>query len=373
MVLKIGQKFEDYTIVELLGTGGFGSVFKARHNTIMLPTETDPEPLIRAVKQLSQNQPSTIERFKREAGVLIKLTQVPGSNVTAVYDLKQVNGEYYIVMEYVPGGTLSLAARRQIEEVTLIKIAIEVCKGLEIMHNNKPGVIHRDIKPDNIKVEFLGGVLRVKILDLGIAAVLSGKPVNEVVGTYAFAGPAQMKGEFANAKMDQHSLGATLYYCMMDASLPEDKRYAPFPFERWNGKTERTEVLSRYPKGFRDVVAAQSPRIPDVWDAETIAREKLAQTKYSPQLQAIVMKLLAMDDTKKFVTIGDVQKKLEELIGVNQTGADQSYRRPITQSGPISQTSSQAPLGQSTTMGAPPPPPAPNNSGVRIPFKPKKP
>lgn len=359
MTLRIGQTFEGYVIEELLGSGGFGEVYKARHWTITVPSAHGQQPLYRAIKELSHTQGSVIDRFKQEAGVLIHISNLPGSNVTAVYDLKEVNGRYYLIMEYVAGGTLALAAHRQLPEPVLVRIGIEVCKGLEVMHHNAPTVVHRDMKPENVKVEFAGAQIRVKILDLGVAYVLSGTPKREVVGTFAFAGPAQMRGEFANPAMDQHSLGTTMYFCMMDPSLPEDERYAPFPYEKWGSAAERNAILSLYPQQFQQAVKSNFTSLPNQWDGEAEARRLLGRTVYTPQFQAIVMKMMAYNAAEKFDDISDVRRELEKMAGLGAS----TVQRPTPQS--------PTPPPPAPSGDTPPPPPAGNFSGAFLPVKKK--
>lgn len=360
MTLKPGEKLGNYQIVQLLGEGGFGAVYLALNTMITVPTATGEESLKVALKQLNSARTHAVDRFKREAGVLVELSHsIP--SVTRVYQLEEIQGKYYLVMEYVEGGTLATAAKiRQLSEAELIAIAIEVCHGLSAMHRNNPSVIHRDIKPENIKVKFGGSKPAVKILDLGVAGIIfpNRAPEVEAVGTIVFARPSQVKGEVPSPGQDIYSLGATLYWTMQDPSLSDEARFLPYPFEGWRNRDEREAVLRQYPPSF---VSQLPSNFPDYWDPHQEALNRLNKTPYSQGLKTLVAKMISLDVMNQYGSIDQVCLELENLAGFHSQ-AKHAVKPPGI-----------SPKDPSGGRRPPPPPPASSTSGAFLPVQtPKK-
>jgi serine/threonine protein kinase len=169
--------FPQLEIIELLGQGGMGAVYKARQPRL------NRFVALKILSPKKQNDPQFAERFEREARALASLTH---PNIVAVYDFGDAQGVYYLLMEFVDGMTLrQLYQARKLSSVEALQIVPKICDALQYAHEQ--GVVHRDIKPENILLDKKG---RVKIADFGIAKILEPQPkdlsltgAKDVVGT----------------------------------------------------------------------------------------------------------------------------------------------------------------------------------------------
>ena len=198
-----------YEIKSVLGVGGMGVVYKANDRELgeVLALKTLKPELVSA-------DPNALERFKSE----IKLARrIAHRNVVRTYDLGEISGLYYISMEYVEGEPLKdlIRERGKLPASIVLPIAKQLCRALEVSHDE--GVIHRDIKPQNMVVQ-ADGVL--KVMDFGIAR-LATRPKESghteagmVVGTPEYMAPEQLLGDEIDARADLYATGCVLYECL---------------------------------------------------------------------------------------------------------------------------------------------------------------
>ena len=191
-----------YRTEEVLGRGGMASVYLARDGELDRPV---------AVKVLAEHladTPGFRERFLREAKLAAQLSH---PNVVQVFDVGEENGVPFIVMECVEGSTLAeeLKQRGPLDPAEVVDLALQTCGGLE--HAHAAGLVHRDIKPQNLLLRPDG---TVKIADFGIARAAETTKLTQagsVVGTAAYLAPEQALGEEVTAAADIYSLGCVLY------------------------------------------------------------------------------------------------------------------------------------------------------------------
>ncbi len=199
-----------YQIIEELGKGGMGKVYKA--------TDTDikEKVAIKLIKPEISTDKKTIERFQNELKFARKIRH---KNVCQMYDLNKEEGSYFITMEYVSGEDLKSFIRRsrQLAIGTAITIAKQVCEGLSEAH--KSGVVHRDLKPSNIMIDKEGNA---RIMDFGIARSLKAKGLTGagvMIGTPEYMSPEQVETKETDQRTDVYSLGVILYE-MVTGRLP---------------------------------------------------------------------------------------------------------------------------------------------------------
>ncbi len=213
----IGVHFPLLEILELLGHGGMGTVYKARQPHLNR---------LVALKILATDKgqdPAFAERFTREAQMLARLNH---PNIVTLYDFGKVDGLYYLLMEYVDGVSLrQLLQSKKLTPEEALAIVPKICEALQYAHEH--GVVHRDIKPENVLLNQEG---RVKIADFGIAKMVgveAGQPAitkeQQVIGTPHYMAPEQVEHpKQVDHRADIYSLGV-VFYEMLTGELPLGK------------------------------------------------------------------------------------------------------------------------------------------------------
>ncbi len=221
-MMEPGQDLLHYRLVEKIGEGGMGVVWKA------LDTTLDREVAIKILPEAFSRDEERLRRFEREAKILASLNH---PNIATVHGLHEVPGLHFIAMEIVPGETLAQRLSHGAMPINdLLQIASQISDGLRAAHRR--GVIHRDLKPANIKLDEDG---RVKLLDFGIAKLSRAETVHPenatrtathsltgegaILGTFPYMSPEQLSGKQVDARSDIFSLGVVLYQ-MATGRLP---------------------------------------------------------------------------------------------------------------------------------------------------------
>jgi eukaryotic-like serine/threonine-protein kinase len=201
--MLIGKRLNDrYKIISLIGGGGMANVYLARD--IIL----DRDVAVKVLRFDFANDEQFIKRFRREAQAATSLNH---GNIVTIYDVGEDEGIYYIVMEYVRGYTL----KQYIHQYAPLPVpkALHIMEQLTsaIAHAHENGVIHRDIKPQNILIDENGDV---KVTDFGIAVALSSTTItqtNSVLGSVHYLSPEQARGGITTEKSDIYSLGIVMF------------------------------------------------------------------------------------------------------------------------------------------------------------------
>ncbi len=201
---------ERYHIVRQLGEGGMGEVFLARDR------ELDRDVALKVIRLDLASHPAILERFKREIQLSSNVTH---KNILRVYDLGEADGVKFLTMQYIHGEDLAAMMRREgpLSVQRVVEIFRQICEGLQAAHDQ--GVIHRDLKPQNILIDDRG---RVAIADFGLAKSFDYASLTEagkVIGTPHYMSPEQVKGIDLDQRTDIYSLGIMLYE-MLTGTVP---------------------------------------------------------------------------------------------------------------------------------------------------------
>ena len=278
----IGTKIHQYQILEKLGAGGQGTVYKARD------TKLDRIVVIKVLPAELTVKSSNFKRFEREAQLCSQLDHV---NICTIHDFNESNGIFYIAMQYVEGKNVrQLVNGRPLELKSALSIIVQVCDALAYSHERN--IIHRDIKAGNIMVTSTG---LVKILDFGLAKLIQGEheipkgidriEITEVgipYGTATYAAPEQAKGERADHRADIFSTGVLLYEMLTGIWAFQGKTVVDV----------RHQVLHGTPKALADMRPEPIP----------------------PQLQNIIDKALAKDPRHRYQKISEMRDELRAIL-----------------------------------------------------------
>ena len=310
-MLKTGMIVGDrYEVVSKIGTGGMANVYKAKDHKL------NRFVAMKVLKQEFREDTTFIKKFKTEAQSAAGLTH---PNIVNVFDVGEDDGIHYIVMELVEGITLkdyiSKKGKLSVKEAT--SIAIQVSMGLEAAHSH--GIIHRDVKPQNIIISTDG---KVKVTDFGIARAASSNTISSnVMGSVHYSSPEQVRGGYSDEKSDIYSLGITMYEMIT----------GKVPFE---GETTVAIAI----KHLQDEMVPPREYTPDIpYSLEQIilkCTQKSVDKRYASMSEVIAdlkhsliepngnfVQLYTMDPTEKTMVIGEqdlqkIKQKRAEAPGV---------------------------------------------------------
>ncbi len=278
---------ERYEIIEKIAEGGMARVYCGR-DLLLKRTVA-----IKVLKDQMTGDAAFIRRFEREAQSAAALSH---PNIVNIYDVGEEDGTYFMVMEYVEGLNLKQYIREkgQLPADEAVSIARQIAEALEKAHS--AGVVHRDIKPQNI-LFFSGG--KVKVTDFGIAIAGDGVTVtagDEIIGTVQYISPEQAKGELADKQSDLYSLGIVLYEM----------------------------VTGKVPFGGENPVAVAMKHIRDQIIPPRVLREDLPLA-----LEQIIMKAVEKDKANRYESAAEILEDFKHA-GKDQLPSNSNQRKPVS-------------------------------------------
>ncbi len=281
----IGQTISHYRIVEKIGAGGMGEVYRAHDERL------DRDVALKVLLSSTLADSNAIKLFRNEAQILCKLNH---PNIATVHDFDTQDGVSFLVMEYITGVTLDkkLAEGRPTEKEAA-RLGVQLAQGLQAAHD--AGIVHRDLKPGNLRITPDG---RLKILDFGLSKLLQPQGVDvtqsftsshAVAGTLPYMAPEQLKGEPADPRSDIYAAGAVLY------EMVTGQR--PFP-----------EILA--PR-LIDSILHHTPHPPSEFNRQL-----------SPGMQSLILKALEKEPSYRYQSAREMQVDLERLNASSAVGSN---------------------------------------------------
>ena len=279
----IGQTLGHYRIVEKIGAGGMGEVYRAHDEQL------ERDVALKVLPAGTLTNDSTRKQFRKEALALAKLNH---PNIETVFEFSSSAGVDFLAMELIPGHTLSEKLKNgPLEEREIVRLGLQVAAGLAAAHQQ--GIVHRDLKPGNLMITPEG---RLKILDFGLARLMRDTVEPDVTrsitqetgvisGTIPYMPPEQLRGEKTDARADIYSTGAVLY------DMATGKHAFP--------NTQQTRLI--------DSILHETPSAP-----------RVSNPRISPGLESIIQKAMEKDPASRFQSAGELIGVLEGLsLGVS--------------------------------------------------------
>lgn len=276
---------DNYVVLEKLGEGGMGMVFKARHRRIQRVVA------LKLLPPVATKSPDAVQRFHREVEVAARLTH---PNIVAAYDAGEANGAHFLVMEYVPGHDLSRVVKNEgpLAVDRAVLCILQVARGLE--HAHAAGVVHRDIKPANLLLDDEGVV---KILDMGLARINDASTegrhdlthTGHIMGTVDYMSPEQaLQTKSADHRADIYSLGCSLYFLLTGRTVYE-------------GDTLMSKLMAHR--------------------EQSIPRLALPEGEVPSALEAVFQRMIAKHIAERYQSMTEVIRDLEACLAGKQVAA----------------------------------------------------
>ena len=252
VALKPGTKIGTYEILELLGVGGMGEVYRARDTTLH-----SRQVAIKVLPETFSRDPERVSRFEREALVLASLNH---AHIGAIYHVVESNASRFLVLELVEGETLAARiAEGPIPLTEALAYAKQITEALEYAHER--GIVHRDLKPANIKVTPDD---QIKVLDFGLAKVRDNPWINpkdsptlsetapaRILGTAAYMSPEQASGKEADSRSDIWALGCLLHEMLTGHALFTGESVSEILAEVLKGEPDFSRLPASTPQSIR--------------------------------------------------------------------------------------------------------------------------
>ncbi|MGZ8848291.1 MAG: serine/threonine protein kinase, partial [Pyrinomonadaceae bacterium] len=291
----IGAKLGNYRILEKIGAGGQGTVYKATDTKLGRAIVIKVLPPELTVKE------ANLKRFEREARLASALDH---PNICTIFDLNDLGGVHFIAMQFVEGKNVrDLVNGRPLDLRSALSIAIQVADALAAAHGR--GIVHRDIKAGNVMVTPAG---QVKILDFGLAKLLDSEDLGGIhhtdltevgipYGTATYAAPEQARGDRVDARADIFSTGVLLYELLT----------GPWPCQGKSSVDVRHAVLHDEPQPLDEARPGPTP----------------------PRLQAILDRALAKDPRDRYQKAAAMRDDLREVLRTVEAGSTEGFAAPM--------------------------------------------
>ncbi|OLC46838.1 MAG: hypothetical protein AUH80_06110 [Chloroflexi bacterium 13_1_40CM_4_65_16] len=306
MSIGQGTKLGPYEVQDFIGQGAMGVVYRAYH------AQLERTGAIKVMQAITPD-PDTVARFRHEAQAIAKLRH---PNIVDVYDFGEYQGTPYMIVEYIPGGSLAgTMAHGAPDQATALKYLRGIAAGLDYAHGH--GVVHRDIKPANVLLTNEGTPV---LADFGLAKLLQGSSLKSMTGvttgTPAYMAPEQVTGHQVGPAADRYSL-ATIAYEMLTGVIPFDG------------------------EGLMELLYAQVHRLPTPPSARVAS--------LGTEVDAVLMKGLAKDPASRWASATEFVDALESALSAPPA---EVLAKTMVMAPPVASTR------RLTKRGAPPPPPA---------------